>query len=68
MLVEEDAEEEETGEEDTEIETSDVDFSDFSRDEQSVGKENENEYSLLSLTDEDLEGYHRFTFVNTRER
>jgi len=61
--VEEDAEEEETGEEDTTIETSDVDFSNFSRDEQSVGKENENEYSLLSLTDEDLEGYHRFTFV-----
>ena len=55
--------------EDTSDETEDdssdesADYSNFSRDQQMVGEENENEYSLLSLTDEELTGYHRFTFV-----
>lgn len=63
--AEETADDEDTATEEEEdiTDTSDVDFSNFSRDEQSVGEENENEYSLLSLTDEELSGYHRFTFV-----
>jgi len=65
--AEETTEEETTNEEEADTsgspDVSDTDFSKFSRDEQTVGEENENEYSLLSLTDEELAGYHRFTFV-----
>ena len=51
-------------EEDTAEEESETDFSNFSEDAQTVGEENEDvEYSLSSLTDESLDGYHKFTFV-----
>ena len=64
---EENEEAEETIEEEednTPTETEETtDYSDFSRDRQTVGEENENEYSLTSLTDEALSGYHRFTFA-----
>ena len=51
-----------TSEEKTETTPSATDFTNFSRDKQEVGVENENEYSILSLTDEAADGYHSFTF------
>lgn len=44
-----------------------ADYSNFSRDQQVVGTEDgedeESEYTLLSLTDEELSGFHRFVFT-----
>jgi len=71
--LDEEEEEEETEEDTTEEEVEDTeeeddvdtDFSDFSRDEQVVGEQSDTEYTLSSLTDAEMSGYHRFTFVLT---
>ena len=56
-------EDEEAEENEESSETEDTDYSNFSRDEQTVGAENENEYSLTTLTDTAMSGFHRFSFT-----
>lgn len=60
---EEGAEEDNTEEEEDDDTSESADFSNFSRDEQVVGEENEDEYSLTALTDTEMSGYHRFSFA-----
>jgi hypothetical protein len=57
----EESEQEEVEEE--EEEDTNTDYSNFSRDRQVVGEESETEYTMTSLTDESMSGYHRFTFT-----
>lgn len=61
---EEDTDTEDIEEEEEDTDAEEADFSDFSEEIQSTGEENDEvEYSLSSIKDESLNGYHKFTFA-----
>jgi hypothetical protein len=62
-VVEEQEEETEESSEETDEEVSDYDFSEFSEEDQTVGENPDGvEYTLKEISDEEMDGFHRFTF------